>query len=177
MLGYRFTKTWRIFILGNITCRITLQVSNHETPGSTRSSFMTTPFYIEVELNDEWIAPVYDHVHHGRALSLLEQARGAILDRIGFPNDELMRQGKVIVVTRVDVAYRRELKRGRVQVTCEDAAVEGRTMRMRQRIINERGKSAVEGVVELMFMDHETKRGMNPPEDFLAALLSAARLA
>jgi acyl-CoA thioesterase FadM len=44
-------------------------------------------------------------------------------------------------------------------------------MKIRQKILNERGKVAVEGVVELMFMDAGTKRGMNPPEDFIRALL------
>jgi acyl-CoA thioesterase FadM len=132
---------------------------------------MDTPFSIEIEIDDDWIAPVYDHVHHGRAMSLLERGREGLLERIGFPNAQLLQEGKVIVVTRVDVAYRRELKRGVVRVTCEESSCDGRTMKIRQKILNERGKVAVEGVVELMFMDAGTKRGMNPPEDFIRALL------
>lgn len=130
-------------------------------------------FSIKVVIDDGWIAPVYEHVHHGTCLSLLEQSRAAFVAAIGFPNEELLRQGKVIVVTRVDMSYKREVKRGEVLATCDSVACEGRTIRIHQRVINNRGKAAIEGVVELMFMDIETRRGMDIPADFLQALLGA----
>jgi acyl-CoA thioesterase FadM len=113
-------------------------------------------------------------VHHGTCLSLLEQARAGFVAAIGFPNEELLQQGKVIVVTRVDVSYKREVKRGEVLATCDRVTCEGRTIRIAQRVINERGKAAVEGVVDLMFMDIKTRRGMDIPPDFLQALLAEA---
>jgi acyl-CoA thioesterase FadM len=130
-------------------------------------------FSITISIDEEWIAPVYDHVHHGRCLSLLEQARAAFIAELGFPNEELLQQGKVIVVTRVDMAYKREVKRGEVQATCDGVEFEDRVLRIRQRIVNNRGKTAVEGIVELMFMDMTTRRGMDIPEEFLQALLGA----
>lgn len=131
-------------------------------------------FSIKVVIDEGWIAPVYEHVHHGTCLSLLERARAAFVAAIGFPNEELLQQGKVIVVTRVDMLYKREVKRGEVLATCDRVSCEGRTIRIAQRILNERGKAAIEGFVDLMFMDINTRRGMDIPADFLQALLEAA---
>jgi len=130
-------------------------------------------FSITLDIDDSWVEPVYEHVHHGRCLSLLERARVALLEHIGFPNDTLIAQGKVLVITRVEAEYKREVKRGSVQATCDAVSLQGRTLVIQQRIINERGKVAVEARVESMFMDFTTRRGMNPPEDFLRAFLSA----
>jgi YbgC/YbaW family acyl-CoA thioester hydrolase len=126
---------------------------------------------ITVEIDDSWVAPIYDHVHHGRCFSLFEQARCALLEHIGFPNEDLLREGKVLVITSVQAQYKREVKRGIATVTCDRVGRNGRALVIHQRLINERGKVAVEAVVESMFMDHATRRGMNPPEDFLAAFL------
>jgi len=132
-------------------------------------------FAMHFEIDDSWIAPVYDHVHHGKMLSLFERAREGLVAEVGFPNEELLAQGKVIVVTHVSVAYKREVRRGLVEVTCDSFELDGRTFRLGQRIINDRQKVAVEGVVSLMFMDGAARRGMFPPEDFMQAL--AKRLA
>ena len=127
-------------------------------------------FSIEISINEDWISPIYDHVHHGRILSLFERAREGLVASIGFPNDQLLRDGKFIVVTNADVAYRREVKLGTVLVTCDTVECQDRVIKIRQRVINQRGKTAVEGVVSLMFMDMQTKRGVSPPAEFIAAL-------
>ena len=129
-------------------------------------------FSIEVELNDEWVAPIYDHVHHGRCFYLLEQARVAYMAHIGFPNDVLLAQGQAAVITAVAAQYKREVKRGRVTVTCEDLEVDGKTLIIGQKILNERGKVAVEARIESVFMDMDTRRGMLPPEGFVEAFLA-----
>ena len=127
-------------------------------------------FSIQIKVDDSWITPVYEHVHHGRMLSMFEDARLALVDAIGFPNDQLIREGKVLVITKADVAYKREVKRGTVQVTCDSVDIEDRTITLTQRIINDRQKVAVEAQMSLMFMDSETRRGMLPPSDFSRAL-------
>lgn len=129
-------------------------------------------FSIEVELDDEWVAPIYDHVHHGRCFYLLEQARVAYMAHIGFPNDVLLAQGQAAVITAVAAQYKREVKRGRVTVTCEDLEVDGKTLIIGQKILNERGKVAVEARIESVFMDMDTRRGMLPPEGFVEAFLA-----
>jgi YbgC/YbaW family acyl-CoA thioester hydrolase len=127
---------------------------------------------ITINIDDSWVEPIYEHVHHGKCLSLFEQARCALLDHIGFPNDALLEDGKVLVITSVQAAYKREVKRGKVTVTCDRVDLNGRALVIHQRILNERGKVAVEAVVESVFMDNSTRRGMTPPEDFLTAFLA-----
>jgi len=126
---------------------------------------------ISVEIDDNWIAPVYEHVHHGRCFSLFEEARLELLRVIGFPNDQLLQEGKVLVITKVSAEYKREVKRGTVQVTCDRVELRDRSLVIHQRILNHLGKVAVEATVESMFMNQATRRGMHPPEDFLAAFL------
>lgn len=126
---------------------------------------------IGIELDDDWITPVYDHVHHGRCFSLFEEARLELLRVIGFPNDQLLREGKVLVITKVSAEYKREVKRGLVQVTCDAVELRDRSLIIHQRILNQLGKVAVEATVESMFMNMTTRRGMHPPADFLEAFL------
>jgi acyl-CoA thioesterase FadM len=71
------------------------------------------------------------------------------------------------------MSYKREVKSGEVSATCDRVECEGRTIRIHQRVVNSRGKTAIEGAVELMFMDAATRRAMDIPPDFLQALLGA----
>jgi acyl-CoA thioesterase FadM len=93
---------------------------------------------------------------------------------MGMPNDALMQRGQVLVITKVEAAYKREVKGESVTVTCDKARLDGRGLVIHQRILNEKGKAAVEAVIESVFMDMNTKRGMFPPEDFLKAYRSLA---
>jgi YbgC/YbaW family acyl-CoA thioester hydrolase len=126
---------------------------------------------ISVEIDDNWITPVYEHVHHGRCFSLFEEARLELLRVIGFPNEQLLEEGKVLVITKVSAEYKREVKRGTVQVSCDRVELRDRSLVIHQRILNHLGKVAVEATIESMFMNMTTRRGMYPPEDFLAAFL------
>lgn len=129
---------------------------------------------ITVELDDTWVEPLYEHVHHGRCLSLFEMARCELLREIGFPNEQLLAEGKALVITKLNATYKREVKRGRVTVTCDRAEVLGRVLIIYQTLLNERGKLAVELVIESVFMDTETRRAMELPADFLQAFNSCA---
>lgn len=132
-------------------------------------------FSITVDLTDQWVTPVYDHVHHGRCFDLFEQARIELLKAIGFPNDMLLGQGKALVIAKVEAAYKREVKKGVVSVTCEDMTIDGRTLLVHQRILNARGKVAVDARIESVFMDMDTRRGMDVPGDFAIAFLGWAK--
>lgn len=127
-------------------------------------------FSIAVELGDAWIDPVYQHVHHARCFSLMEQARVAFLDAVGVPNDQLLAEGKVFVITKVEVEFKREVKGAAVSVTCDEVVVEGRTVTFHQRIVNERQKTAVEGRIHLMCMGMDTRRAIDVPSEVIEAL-------
>lgn len=132
-------------------------------------------FSINVEIDDTWVEPVYDHVHHGRCLSLFERARCGLLEHIGFPNEQLLAEGKVLVITKVQASYKREVKRGTVRVTCDRAELNKKAIIIHQTLFNERGKPAVELVIESVFMDMNSRRGMEPPPDFAEAFEAWAR--
>jgi YbgC/YbaW family acyl-CoA thioester hydrolase len=126
-------------------------------------------FSVQMTLGSEWMAEQYDHVHHGRSLSLLEHARIELLKSIGCPNDDLLSRGLVLVITRVDVRYKREVTAGEVTVTCDSGELSGRTIILQQRVVNSRGKVAIEAQVESMFMSAETRRGLDIPVVFAEA--------
>lgn len=129
-------------------------------------------FSFSIAVDDEWISPVFDHVHHGKILSMFEAARLGLVESIGLSNHDLMRQGNLIVVTGVSVAYKREVRRGKVVVTCDSVLIDGRTIRIAQRILNEHAKIAVEAQVSLMFMDTVARRCAAIPDDFRTALVA-----
>jgi YbgC/YbaW family acyl-CoA thioester hydrolase len=126
-------------------------------------------FSITVEIDDSWLAPIYNHVHHGACFSLLEQARVALISEMGFSYESLLAEGKALVITGVQAQYKREVLKGPVTVTCDEGEIRGRTLVLRQRIINSKGKDAVTAVIESVFMDIANRRGMEPPEEFAAA--------
>jgi YbgC/YbaW family acyl-CoA thioester hydrolase len=131
-------------------------------------------FSLDLTLDPDWIVPAYHHVHHGRALFLLELGRLALLESIGMPNEALMQRGQALVITKVAASYKREVKGESVTVTCDRAGLDGRALVVHQRILNEKGKEAVEAVIESVFMDTDTRRGIAPPDDFLRAYRSLA---
>jgi len=131
-------------------------------------------FSLDLKLDPVWIDRSYQHVHHGRALFILELGRLALLESIGMPNEALLLRGQALVITKVQATYKREVKGESVTVTCDRAGLDGRALVVHQRILNEKGKDAVEAVIESVFMDTDTRRGISPPEDFLRAYRSLA---
>jgi YbgC/YbaW family acyl-CoA thioester hydrolase len=127
-------------------------------------------FSIQVEVPPELIAPVYDHVHHGQAFTFFEAARVALMEHLGVPYQGYLDQGLGLVIGSVQASYKRELKGGSVTVTCDRLELRGRSIIINQRILNSKGKVAVEAVVESIFMDIQARRGVSPPQDFLEAV-------
>jgi YbgC/YbaW family acyl-CoA thioester hydrolase len=124
-------------------------------------------FSIEMEIPPELVFPVYDHVHHGQAFSFLEKGRVALMEHLGVPYQGFLDRGLGLVIGSVQATYKRELKGGMITVTCDRLEVQGRSILIHQRILNSKGKVAVEAVIESIFMDIQARRGINPPEDFL----------
>jgi YbgC/YbaW family acyl-CoA thioester hydrolase len=125
---------------------------------------------IAIETPREWVEPVYDHVHHSRCFFLFEQARTALLEKIGLPYDRYLQSGLAAVVGSVQAAYKRELKGGGLTVTCDGVERQGRSLVFIQRILNEKGKVAIDARIELVFMDLKLRRAVQPPAELLEAL-------
>ncbi|MCB0333868.1 MAG: acyl-CoA thioesterase [Bdellovibrionales bacterium] len=130
-------------------------------------------FTLERIISSEDIEPVYNHVHHAKAICFLEEARLRYLEHIGFPNDVLLAKNLFFVITRIEVDYKRELFEELVVVTCESPKVDGRRMSVNQRILKKNGKVAVEAHVQFMCLDRSRGRGVEPPEDLREAFLAS----
>lgn len=127
--------------------------------------FVSGQFQVIVPLDPSWIDTEYQHVHHGRCFYLLEQGRLELLMALGLPNQTLLERGDALVITQVQAEYKREVKGDQVVVTCEDARLDSRRIVLRQRILNQRGKVAVEATIESQCMDLKTRRGKEIPAD------------
>lgn len=121
-------------------------------------------------IDELWLDPVYKHVHHARALELLEMGRIAYLESIGCSYNMMLERGDALVIVSVDARYKRELKKGIVAVRCSQIEVVNRVIRIHQEIQNARGKTVMEASIELAFMNLKTRRATPPPDDFLFAI-------
>jgi thioesterase III len=123
-------------------------------------------FSIEIDIGDQQLQSAYRHVHHADALRFLERARLAYLEHLGTPNGAFIERGLLTVVSRLNVQYKREIRGGPARVTCENGRFVGKTLILEQKIYNERGKLAIEAILELMFMSAATRRAVAPPDEF-----------
>ncbi len=127
-------------------------------------------YTLDYEITDSEVEESYAHVHHATTLCILEKGRLSLLEHIGFPNESLIEQGIFLVLTRIDVQYKRELFAGPVQVTCENMRVEDKRFSLQQRILKQpAGKVAIEAMVEFVAMDGASKRAIRAPEELTQA--------
>lgn len=118
-------------------------------------------FYI---IGEEDLQPFYNHLNHAKVLTFLERARAQFLEDIECPLQTLISEGIFSVVASIEVKYKRELFAGEILVTCENIKVSGKSLFVKQRIYNSKGKLAIEAVVEIMFLRAATKRAGNVPD-------------
>ena len=110
---------------------------------------------------------VFKHLHHADILRLLEQCRYAKMEVRGAANESFLRRGELLVLSRIDVRFLREVTPGRIRISCGPFTTSGKFIRCKQKILNSMGKSAVEAEVEQVFMSAVTKRGIEPPAEFM----------
>ena len=121
---------------------------------------------------EDLIQSRYQHLHHAEALKFLEKGRLDLLDKIGFPNSSLMSRDIFLVITEISVRYKRELFAGDITVECQRTYLEGRDLVIEQRILNSKGKVAIEALVKSCCMSGTLRRAVTIPEDLLAAFLA-----
>jgi YbgC/YbaW family acyl-CoA thioester hydrolase len=124
-------------------------------------------FSIKIDVAPAQIEPLYNHVHHAQALRYLELGRLAYLESIGLPNNSLIAKHLFLVITEISVNYKRELTGGEITVTCENPRIDEKRIVLDQKILNPKGKVAVEGTIVSQMLSGETKRSVVPPDFFL----------
>jgi len=88
------------------------------------------------------------------------------LDSIGTALEKFIVSDLYIVITEVNVKYRRELVRGPIIITCEDRRIERRLLSLSQRVLIDGQTTAVEAAIKMVFMLGASKRAVSPPADF-----------
>ena len=131
---------------------------------------MRVPFEFVLSVPSSDIESVYRHVHHAQTLRYLELGRLELLKSIGVPNESLTSRGLFLVITSLNVQYKREVFAGEIRVTVENARVSEKALLLDQKLYNDRGKLAVEATVELKCLSSATKRAVEPPVELLKAL-------
>lgn len=126
-------------------------------------------FSLDLRIPAEMLQSRYVHLHHAQALNFLEKGRIGLLESIGQPIDRLLEAGIGLVITRIDIQYRRELRSEAITVTCDEGAIEDRSLRISQRILNSKGKEAVVATVWSAVMSLETRRGLEVPPELRTA--------
>lgn len=113
------------------------------------------------------IDPIYHHLHHADVLKILERARISFVASIGYPVESFIERNQYLVIFEIGVKYLREVRLGQYQVTVEDCSISGKMLKCKQRIINSKGKDAVEATVSIMLLDGNLKRSVLPDSDFI----------
>ncbi len=126
-------------------------------------------FSLRVSVPAEDLDPLYKHLHHTKALLLLERARLTFLEKIGFSSQTLIAKDLFPVIARIDVRYRREIGAGEFLVTCEECHVERVLLRIKQRILDSEGRVLVQATVDSVLMSGKSKSAVVPGDDFVRA--------
>lgn len=114
----------------------------------------------------------YGHVHHATILRFLEKNRSELLEAIGHPTEEYIKNNLFLVISALQVSYLREVVSGEICLSCYDGKIEGKKIILHQNLLNQRGKLSVTAKVESVFMDGASRRAVAPPADFVTALLT-----
>lgn len=128
------------------------------------------PFTLLYTITDSDLTKPYRHVHHSRAVQLLELARMEHLRSIGMSFESLFAGGVLLVISALQVEYKRELLSGEISITVQNPSLDGKRLFLEQQILNDSGKLAVFARIEQQFLSLERKRAVEPPEQFLRAI-------
>jgi acyl-CoA thioesterase FadM len=129
------------------------------------------PYIFEYSLSNSELTQPYNHLHHADILKLLELTRLHFLVQIGQPLDGFLSLGLFWVIANLEVRYMREVQAGTISITCEKPKCTDKKLLMPQRIMNAKGKLAVDAEITLMLYCSNKKRAIGIPADVRAAFL------
>ena len=129
-------------------------------------------FFEEYDIISSDLDPTYGHLHHAKSLLFLERARLSFLNKIGYSAERLIAEDLFAVISSISINYLREVKNGKIRVTCEELKIKNRTLIIGQKVVNERGKTAIEATVHSMLLSKKAMRAVTPPQSFIDAFVS-----
>jgi len=110
-------------------------------------------FSVNYHVLEEQYELPYRHLHHAEIVRVLADVRCTYLEKIGFPLSYFFEQNLFLVVTRVDIQYKREMVAGDYVITVEEPSVlDRRRASVKQRVLNAKNKEVVVAIIEFMSM-------------------------
>jgi len=111
----------------------------------------------------------HHHLHHAESLRILEWGRLQLLKAHGIDYQDYLSRGIFLVIVSIQVSYKRELFSGQITVRCSSPVAQGKSLSLKQEILNHKGKLAIEAEIALAFLSRESGRAIEPPAEFLNA--------
>lgn len=129
-------------------------------------------FEFDYVLKPSEVENSYQHLHHADALKILELARLELLNKINFSLESFLKRDLFLVISKIQIAYKREVRPGDLKVISKNISVEGKELIIPQFLYNEKQKLAIEAEIRSVVMCGKTKRGLHPDPKFIQALLA-----
>ncbi len=115
----------------------------------------------------------FGHMNNSRYLELFEQARWDIIDGRGFSLREIVKNGLGPVVLEVNLKFSKEIKlRERIRIVSEvePEASRGKTMTMKQIMLNERDEVCCTGLFVFGLFDLKARKLVSPTPEWSRAI-------
>lgn len=115
---------------------------------------------------------IYEHVNHARYLTIFEKCRWHFGSEIGFDQEYVMKEKKGVVIVDLSIQYLREARLGDVfEVKLSSDIGPNNTVIYKHELFHkERKKVYCKETVTGVIMDLKTRRKIDVPADFKAAL-------
>ena len=110
-------------------------------------------------------------VHHSNYIRYFETARDEFLIEIGYPVEEVDKDGVMFALVSLDCHYRHPMRMGdTVVATCEVDTLPAVKFIIKQEVYNQDGVLCADGTVVLAFLSKATGRPCRCPEKLLRLL-------
>ena len=124
------------------------------------------------QIDSSELEKTYNHLHHAKIFCLLERARLEFLVDLGIPQETLIEQDCLLVLSRCDVQFLRELKDEEVIATVEVLERKGDSgFVLKQELYKKPRRIAVRADIELVAMSSKTRRRRALPQELEERLL------
>ena len=111
---------------------------------------------------------MFGHVNHARYLSILEEARWAIVRELGFGMDRVISEQLGPVILGVNIQYKQELRnQDRIRIVTESSGAPSKVMQLSQVIYKSTGEVASTALVTYGLMDLRKRQLIQPPEEWI----------
>lgn len=127
-------------------------------------------FHYDIQVSEVDL-DVFGHVNNANYLRFLERARWNFINKNNYGLNKIQQEKKGPVLLEVNLQFRRELKAGeKILILSQCQSVDNKFMNLKQVIIKEDGKLSAEAKFLIGFFDLETRKLIQPNQEWLDAV-------